>query len=120
VVVGQELSAARIGRQLPRLQAQLEGTENRVAVARNRYIKAVEQYNVTVRQFPNNLICDGLRLQARNPISASRTSGDSKAPQVDFGQKQSKRSRHHSTVIRIVLAPCWLPLPAWAQVACRR
>ena len=37
------------------LQAQLEGTENRIAVARNRYIKAVQDYNLTVRQFPSNL-----------------------------------------------------------------
>ncbi len=37
------------------LQAQLEGTENRIAVARNRYIKAVQEYNVTVRSFPSNL-----------------------------------------------------------------
>ena len=37
------------------LQAQLEGTENRIAVARNRYIKAVQDYNVTVRSFPPNL-----------------------------------------------------------------
>ncbi len=37
------------------LQAQLEGTENRITVARNRYIKAVQEYNVTVRSFPSNL-----------------------------------------------------------------
>jgi LemA protein len=37
------------------LQAQVEGTENRIAVARNRYIKAVQEYNVNVRVFPNNL-----------------------------------------------------------------
>lgn len=37
------------------LQAQVEGTENRITVARNRYIKAVQEYNVTVRVFPNNL-----------------------------------------------------------------
>ena len=37
------------------LQAQLEGTENRIAVARNRYIKSVQDYNVTVRSFPSNL-----------------------------------------------------------------
>lgn len=37
------------------LQAQVEGTENRIAVARNRYIKAVQEYNVTVRVFPSNL-----------------------------------------------------------------
>jgi len=37
------------------LQAQLEGTENRITVARNRYIKAVQEYNITVRSFPSNL-----------------------------------------------------------------
>ena len=37
------------------LQAQVEGTENRIAVARNRYIKTVQEYNVSVRTFPNNL-----------------------------------------------------------------
>ncbi len=37
------------------LQAQVEGTENRITVARNRYIKAVQEYNVSVRTFPNNL-----------------------------------------------------------------
>ena len=37
------------------LQAQLEGTENRITVARNRYIQSVQQYNTTVRTFPNNL-----------------------------------------------------------------
>src|ERR671910_851414 len=37
------------------LQAQLEGTENRIAVARNRFIKAVQEYNTTVRSFPTNL-----------------------------------------------------------------
>jgi LemA protein len=39
------------------LQAQLEGTENRIAVARGRYIKAVQEYNVTIRQFPTVLNC---------------------------------------------------------------
>jgi len=37
------------------LQAQVEGTENRITVARNRYIKAVQEYNISVRTFPNNL-----------------------------------------------------------------
>ena len=58
------------------LQAQLEGTENRIAVARNRYIKGVEAYNVTVRQFPSNLTAMAF---GYNPsrTSASRTSGRS-------------------------------------------
>ena len=45
------------------LQAQLEGTENRIAVARNRYIKTVQDYNVLVREFPVNLTAHGVRLQ---------------------------------------------------------
>ena len=44
------------------LQAQLEGAENRVAVARNRYIAAIQGYNVTVSSFPSNHHRDGIRL----------------------------------------------------------
>ncbi len=49
------------------LQAQLEGTENRITVARNRYIKAVQGYNISVRTFPNNLtaMVDGLEDQGQ-------------------------------------------------------
>src|SRR6266850_1820384 len=47
------------------LQAQLEGTENRIAVARNRYIKAVQEYNTAVRQFPNNLTAKIFGMQTK-------------------------------------------------------
>ena len=50
------------------LQAQLEGTENRIAVARNRYIKAVQEYNVTVRSFPHEPDRDGVRLQGEGAV----------------------------------------------------
>src|SRR3990172_3974768 len=46
------------------LQAQLEGTENRIAVARNRYIKSVQEYNVVVRSFPSNLTAMGFGYKA--------------------------------------------------------
>jgi len=70
------------------LQAQLEGTENRIAVARNRFIKAVEAYNVTVRSFPTNLTA---MLFGHKP-KPSFTVEDEKAiatpPKVDFGSKK--------------------------------
>ena len=47
------------------LQAQLEGTENRVTLARNNYIKAVQTYNTTLRQFPQNLTAKVFGMQAR-------------------------------------------------------
>jgi LemA protein len=69
------------------LQAQLEGTENRIAVARNRYIKAVEQYNVTVRQFPANLTAMAFGYKAKPNFTVENEREISKAPKVDFGQK---------------------------------
>jgi LemA protein len=70
------------------LQAQLEGTENRIAVARNRYIKAVEQYNVTVRQFPTNLTAMAFSYKPKANFTVENEREISKAPKVDFGQKQ--------------------------------
>ena len=70
------------------LQAQLEGTENRTAVARNRYIKAVENYNVTVRQFPTNLTAMAFGYKPKPNFTVENEREISKAPKVDFGQKQ--------------------------------
>ena len=70
------------------LQAQLEGTENRIAVARNRYIKSVEQYNVTVRQFPANLTAMAFGYKPKANFTVENEREISKAPKVDFGQKQ--------------------------------
>ncbi|HVJ23866.1 MAG TPA: LemA family protein [Burkholderiales bacterium] len=69
------------------LQAQLEGTENRIAVARNRYIKAVQDYNVTVRSFPSNLtaMVFGFKTKPNFTVENEREIG--KAPKVDFGKK---------------------------------
>ena len=64
------------------LQAQLEGTENRITVARNRYIKAVQDYNVTVRSFPTNLTAKFLGLEVRPSFSADEAA--QKPPQVKF------------------------------------
>jgi LemA protein len=70
------------------LQAQLEGTENRIAVARNRYIKAVEFHNVTVRQFPNNLTAMVFGYKPKPNFTVENEREISKPPKVDFGQKQ--------------------------------
>ena len=70
------------------LQAQLEGTENRIAVARNRYIKGVENYNVTVRQFPANLTAMAFGYKPKPNFTVENEREISKPPKVDFGQKQ--------------------------------
>ena len=67
------------------LQAQLEGTENRITVARNRYIKSVEAYNVAVRTFPNNLTAMALGYQVKPNFSVENEKAISVAPKVDFG-----------------------------------
>ena len=67
------------------LQAQLEGTENRITVARNRYIKSVEGYNVSVRTFPNNLTAMMFGYQVKPNFSVENEKEISSAPKVDFG-----------------------------------
>ncbi len=66
------------------LQAQLEGTENRITVARNRYIKSVEAYNVSVRTFPNNLTAMVLGYHAKANFTVENEKAISAPPKVDF------------------------------------
>ena len=67
------------------LQAQLEGTENRIAVARNRYIQAVQAYNVTVRQFPSNLTAMLFGYKVKPSFTVENEKEIAKPPTVDFG-----------------------------------
>jgi LemA protein len=67
------------------LQAQLEGTENRIAVARNRYIKAVQDYNVTVRSFPSNLTASVFGYKEKPNFTVSNEAEVARPPQVNFG-----------------------------------
>jgi LemA protein len=69
------------------LQAQLEGTENRIAVARNRYIKAVQEYNVLLRQFPVNLTAMMFSYQTKPNFVVEDEKAIAKPPTVDFGKK---------------------------------
>jgi LemA protein len=67
------------------LQAQLEGTENRIAVARTRYIKSVQDYNVTVRSFPSNLTAMAFGYKEKPTFAVENEKEIAKAPKVDFG-----------------------------------
>jgi LemA protein len=67
------------------LQAQLEGTENRIAVARKRYIAAVEQYNVEVRSFPSNLTAKMFGFNVRPNFTVENEKELATPPKVDFG-----------------------------------
>jgi LemA protein len=68
------------------LQAQLEGTENRITVARNRYIAAVKDYNITVRSFPSNLTAMMFSYKTKPSFTVENEKAISTAPKVDFGK----------------------------------
>lgn len=67
------------------LQAQLEGTENRITVARNRYIQEVQGYNTTVRQFPTNITAKVFGMNPKPNFSVANEKEISTAPRVNFG-----------------------------------
>jgi len=71
------------------LQAQLEGTENRITVARQRYIRAVQEYNVTVRSFPNNLTAMMFGYKVKPSFTVEDEKAISKPPKVDFSKPES-------------------------------
>jgi len=68
------------------LQSQLEGTENRITVARQRYIAAVQDYNITVRSFPTNLTAMMFGYQAKPSFTVENEKAISTAPTVNFGK----------------------------------
>ena len=72
------------------LQAQLEGTENRIAVARNRYIKSVQEFNVTVRSFPSNLTAMVFGYKTKPNFTVEDEKEIAKPPKVEFGPAPTK------------------------------
>jgi LemA protein len=68
------------------LQAQLEGTENRIAVARNRYIKSVQEFNTTARQFPTNITAMIFKLNVKPNFTVADEGSITAPPKVDFGK----------------------------------
>lgn len=69
------------------LQAQLEGTENRITVARNRYIETIKNYNVAVRSFPQNLTAMMFGYKTKPSFSVDNEQAISTAPKVDFADQ---------------------------------
>jgi LemA protein len=74
------------------LQVQLEGTENRITVARNRYIEAVRNYNVTVREFPANLTAKMFDFEVKQNFSVDNEKEISTAPAVGFDNSTPSQS----------------------------
>lgn len=68
------------------LRVQLEGTENRITVARNRYIKSVQDYNVLARQFPTNLTAMMFSYAVKPNFTVTNEAQISAPPTVDFGK----------------------------------
>lgn len=75
------------------LQAQLEGTENRITVARQRYIRAVQAYNTTVRSFPSNLTAMIFGMATKPSFSVENEQALSRPPVVDFSRPERERSQ---------------------------
>ena len=75
------------------LQAQLEGTENRITVARQRYIRAVQEYNVTVRSFPSNLTAMLFGHKVKPSFTVENEQAIAKPPTVDFSKPEPAQNK---------------------------
>jgi LemA protein len=84
MVVAENYPALKSDQNFRDLSAQLEGTENRITVARNRYIKAVQEYNLTVRTFPNNITAMIFGYKAKANFTVENEAVIAKPPTVQF------------------------------------
>ena len=84
MVVSENYPNLRANQGFRDLQAQLEGTENRITVARNRYIKSVQDYNVTVRSFPSNLTAMVFGYKGKPNFAVENEKEISRPPSVSF------------------------------------
>jgi LemA protein len=85
LVVAEQYPNLRANQAFQDLRVALEGSENRITVARNRYIKAVQDYNVMVRQFPVNLTAKVFGYQTKANFTVQNEAQISTPPRVDFG-----------------------------------
>jgi LemA protein len=85
LVVSENYPDLKANQNFLELQSQLEGTENRITVARNRYIEAVREYNTLVRQFPVNLTAKLFGYEQKPNFSVENEAEISRPPTVDFG-----------------------------------
>ncbi|WP_062310092.1 LemA family protein [Polynucleobacter sinensis] len=84
LVVSENYPSLRANQGFRDLQAQLEGTENRITVARNRYIKSVQEYNVTIRSFPSNLTAMVFGYKAKANFTVENEKELATPPSVSF------------------------------------
>ena len=96
LVVSENYPALRANQGFIDLQTQLEGTENRIAVARNRYIKAVQDYNITVYSFPSNLTAMALGYKEKPNFAVENEQAIAQPPEVNF-EKPAKPSPASNT-----------------------
>ena len=90
MVVAEQYPSLKANQGFQDLRVQLEGTENRVTVARNRYIKAVADYNVLARSFPNNLTAMVFGYQVKPSFTVQNEAEISKPPAVNFDKPAAK------------------------------
>ncbi|WP_210542622.1 LemA family protein [Rhodoferax sp. PAMC 29310] len=87
MVVAEQYPNLKANQGFSDLRVQLEGTENRVTVARNAYIKAVQEYNILTRSFPSNLTAMVLSYQTKPAFTVQNEAAISAPPVVDFTKK---------------------------------
>ena len=87
LVVSEQYPNLKANQGFADLRVQLEGTENRITVARNRYIQAVQGYNVLARSFPSNLTAMVFGYQPKSNFTVANEAAISAPPKVDFNQK---------------------------------
>ena len=90
LVVSENYPSLRANQGFRDLQAQLEGTENRITVARNRYIKSVQDYNVTIRSFPSNLTAMVFGYKAKANFTVENEKELASPPSVSFDTPAAK------------------------------
>ena len=90
LVVAENYPQLKSDQNFRELQAQLEGTENRITTARNRFIKAVQEYNVLIRQFPVNLTAMIFSYKEKPSFTVEDEKAISAPPKVDFAPKPAQ------------------------------
>ncbi len=87
LVVSENYPSLKANQGFQDLRVQLEGTENRITVARNRYIKTVQDYNILARSFPNNLTAMIFSYSVKPNFTVENEAQISKPPSVNFDKK---------------------------------
>lgn len=90
MVVVESYPSLKSNQSFQELRAQLEGTENRITVARNRFIQAVQEYNIAVRSFPSNITAKIFGYKPKASFTVENEAEISKVPAVNFDKAPAK------------------------------